>query len=166
MDKIRKAKKPKIREPPRLQSAETEMWTPYANGSDSENSFMYCKLSTSGKYRVIKELSDKHSVSLLCETFNVPKGSYYNYLLRNKNENTLASQKRAELTPVIDSIFHENNEIYGSGKIHAILKDRGYKVSKQTVADIMHENDMFPVRSSAKILYLKEQERKKNILNR
>ena len=118
------------------------------------------------KYRVIKELSDKYSVSLLCETFNVPKGSYYNYLLRNKNENTLASQKRAELTPVIDSIFHENNEIYGSGKIHAILKDRGYKVSKQTVAYIMHENDMFLVRSSAKILYLKEQERKKNILNR
>ena len=80
------------------------------------------------KYHVIKELSDNYSVSLLCETLDVPKGSYYNYLLRNKNENTLASLKRAELTPVIENIFHENNEIYGSGKIHAILKDRGYKV--------------------------------------
>lgn len=127
---------------------------------------MYSQLSTGGKYQVIKDHSDTYSVSFLFETFNVPKGSYYKYLLRNKNENTLASQKRAALTPVIESIFHENNEIYDSGEIHAILKDRSYKVSKQTVADIMHENDMLPVHSSAKTLYFKEQERKKNLLNR
>ena len=118
------------------------------------------------KYETIKELSCKYSISLLCETFDVPKGSYFNYLLRNKNENTLAAQKKAELKPVIEKIFLDNNEIFGSGKIHAILKDRGYKVAKETVADIMHENGLFPIRTSSKKLYLKEQERKRNLLNR
>lgn len=118
------------------------------------------------KYETIKELSSKYSISLLCETLDVPKGSYFNYLLRNKNDNTLAAQKRKELKPVIEKIFHDNNEIFGSGKIHAILKDRGYKVAKETVADIMHENGIFPIRTSSKKLYLKKQERKRNLLNR
>jgi len=78
----------------------------------------------------------------------------------------LAAQKREELKPIIDTIFHNNNEIFGSGKIHAILKGRGYKVSKETVADIMHENGLFPIRTSSKKLYLKEQAKKKNLLNR
>jgi len=118
------------------------------------------------KYEAIKELSSKYSISLLCEAFDVPKGSYFNYLLRNKNGNTLAAQKREELKPIIETIFHNNNEIFGSGKIHAILKDRGYKVSKETVADIMHENGLFPIRTSSKKLYLKKQAKKKNLLNR
>ena len=117
------------------------------------------------RYNFIKDLSDQYSISLLCKTLKVAKGSYFNHILRNKNENTLAAQKRAELTPVIEKIFHESNEIYGSGKIHAILKDRGYKVSQDTVADIMHKNGWFAIGTGAKKLYLMNQERKENILN-
>lgn len=117
------------------------------------------------RYNFIKDLSDQYSISLLCKTLKVAKGSYFNHILRNKNENTLAAQKRAELTPVIEKIFHESNEIYGSGKIHAILKDRGYKVSQDTIADIMHKNGWFAIGTGAKKLYLMNQERKENILN-
>ena len=42
------------------------------------------------RYEAIKELSGKYSTALLCKALNVPKGSYYNYILRNKNENTEA----------------------------------------------------------------------------
>jgi len=49
--------------------------------------------------------------------------------------------------------------------VHAILKDRGYKISVNTVADIMHENGLFAVGTGAKKLYQITQERKLNILN-
>ena len=90
------------------------------------------------RYAYIQSISDKYSINLLCKAMNVAKGSYYNHTLRNKNENTLFAQKKAELTPIIETIFHDNTQIFGAGKIHAILKDRGYKVAAKTVADIMH----------------------------
>ena len=117
------------------------------------------------RYAYIQSISDKYSINLLCKAMNVSKGSYYNQTLRNKNENTLFAQKKAELTPIIEKIFHDNNQIFGAGKIHAILKDRGYKVAAKTVADIMHENGWFAVGTSAKKIYLMTQERKQNILN-
>ena len=49
------------------------------------------------------------------------------------------------MLPVIEQIFHDYNEIFGSGKIYAILKDRGYAISESTVAKIMHENGMFSI---------------------
>ncbi len=39
--------------------------------------------------------------------------------------------------PVIEQIFHDYNEIFGSSKIYAILKDRGYAISESTVAKII-----------------------------
>lgn len=48
----------------------------------------------------------------------------------------------------------------GARKIHAILKERGYQISPNTVADIMHDNGWFSSRGGAKKLYLKSQERK------
>lgn len=117
------------------------------------------------RYAYIQSIADKYSINLLCKAMNVAKGSYYNHVLRNKNEDTLFAQKKAELTPIIEKIFHDNNQIFGAGKIHAILKDRGYKVAAKTVADIMHENGWFAVGTSAKKIYLMTQERKQNILN-
>ena len=113
----------------------------------------------------ILSCSDRYSVYLLCKTIKVAKGSYYNHILRAKNENTLFEEKKRELTPIIEEIFHNNKQIYGASKVHAILKDRGYKVGQQTVADIMHENGWFAIGTSAKKLYYMNLERKENLLN-
>lgn len=69
------------------------------------------------------------------------------------------------MTPIIEEIFHSNKQIYGASKVHAVLKDRGYKVGQQTVADIMHENGWFAIGTSAKKLYYMNLERKENLLN-
>ena len=45
------------------------------------------------KYDAIEQLSDQYSVNLLCKALKVAKGSYYNHILRNKNENTIFEQK-------------------------------------------------------------------------
>ena len=118
----------------------------------------------SKRYEVIKSLSDEYTVNILCEALKVAKGSYYNHILRNKNGNTKAAKRKSEMLPVIEQIFHDYNEIFGSSKIYAILKDRGYAISESTVAKIMHENGMFSIRACAKTLYKQHQERKANIL--
>ena len=116
------------------------------------------------RYEVIKNFSSEYNVNILCEALKVSKGSYYNHILRNKNGNTKASKKQSEMLPIIEQIFHENNEIFGSSKIYAILKDRGYAISESTVAKIMHNNGLFSIRSCAKTLYKQQLERKNNIL--
>lgn len=103
----------------------------------------------SKRYEVIKDLSAEYSVNILCEALNVAKGSYYNHLLRNKNGATKAAKKQSKMAPIIEQIFHENNEIFGSSKIYAILKDRGYAISEATVAKIMHNNGLFSIRACA-----------------
>ena len=118
----------------------------------------------SKRYEVIKAFSTEYNVNTLCEALDVAKGSYYNHVLRNKNGNTKATRKQSEMTPIIEQIFHENNEVFGNSKIYAILKDRGYAISESTVAKIMHQNGLFSIRACAKTLYKQQLERKNNIL--
>lgn len=92
------------------------------------------------KLDVIVLMSKKYNVNILCEALKVAKGTYYNHILRNKRNNSIYAQRKAELKPVIEEIFHRSRETYGSTKITTILKDRGYATSEKTVADIMHEN--------------------------
>ncbi len=119
----------------------------------------------SQRYEVIKELSYVYSITTLCNALNVPKGSYYNHILRNKNEDTLAARRIKELTPIVEEIYNESKQIFGSGKIAAIMNDRGYKTTEKTVAKIMHENGWFSIKSSSKTIYLQNKERRENILN-
>ena len=118
------------------------------------------------RYAVISELSKKYSIATLCDALDVPKGSYYNHILRNKNENTLNAARRVELTKLIGDIYFEAREIYGPDKVETVLRNRGYKTSKRTVASIMKENGWFSIRTNAKKIYKKLKQNKKNILNR
>lgn len=118
------------------------------------------------KLDTIVLMSKEYNVNILCEALKVAKGTYYNHILRNKRNNSVYAQRKAELKPIIEEIFHRSRETYGSTKITAILKDRGYATSEKTVADIMHENGWFSIRSSAKTLYLQQQKRRENLINR
>lgn len=116
------------------------------------------------RYEYILNSSEKYSINLLCKTMKVAKDSYYNHVLRNKKENKQFEEKKRELTPVIEKIFNDSKQIYGASKIHAILKDRGYIVGQNTVADIMHENGWFCIGHGAKKLYYMNLERKEDLL--
>ena len=118
----------------------------------------------SERYEVIKELSDIYSVNALCSALKVAKGSYYNHILRNANENTQFARKKKELTPIIEEIYNQSKQTYGAGRIQVVLKDRGYNVSTKTITTIMQENSWFSIRSGAKALYEQKLKRKENIL--
>lgn len=122
--------------------------------------------SVNDKYLAIEDLLlEGYNVNVLCDALCLPKGTYYNRKLRGKNGNTQAKQRRDELKPVIEEIYHKSNQIYGPGKVAAVMNDRGHHVSPNTIAKIMHENGWFSIRGGAKALYEKNQKRKDNILN-
>ena len=116
------------------------------------------------RYNVIKAFKDTYSETLLCDALNVSKGSYFNHIFRNKNDASQYAAKVEEMTPIIKQIYHESNQIYGPGKVHAILKDRGYTISINVVSRIMHQQGLFAIRTSSKTLYDQEQKRKENIV--
>lgn len=118
----------------------------------------------SERYEVIKELSDIYSVNALCSALKVAKGSYYNHILRNANENTQFACKKKELTQIIEEIHNKSKQTYGARRIQIILQDRGYKVATKTIAKIMQENGWFSIRGGAKSLYELSVKRKENIL--
>jgi len=116
------------------------------------------------RLEAIKDLSSKYTVYTLCDAFNVPKGTYYNYLLRSKGENSQAAKRRAELKPIIEKIYNNSNQTFGAGKIAAVMRDRGLVVTERLVGDIMHKNGWFSIRTNAKELYEYCERRKENIL--
>lgn len=107
-------------------------------------------------------------VHVLCEALEVPRGTFYNHLYRNKRGATAAAKRREELRVQIREIFDESRQIFGAGKIRAVLMDRGHQVSQKLVAELMREMDIYSLRSSAKRDYRRLQgyEKRENILKR
>lgn len=104
------------------------------------------------------------SIPLLCKAMEIPKGTLYNRLFRGKHGSTLALQRRKELLPLIEAVYHESNETYGAGRIAAVLKGQGINVSQKLVASVMHENGMFSICGGAKQQYLQSVKQRRNLL--
>ena len=114
---------------------------------------------------VIEQMvSDEYNVNTLYEALEVAKGTYYNHTLRNKRGETKSAQRRRELFPIIEQIYHESNQTYGAGRITVIMRERGIPVAEGTVTRIMHENGLFSIRGGAKALYYRNKERKDNLV--
>ena len=117
------------------------------------------------KYFAIEDLLlEGYNVNVICAALCMSKGTYYNRKLRGKHGNTNDKLRRDELMPVVEKIYHESNQIYGPGKVAAVMNDRGYSVGVSTISKIMHENGWFSIRGCAKALYEMNQKRKENIL--
>lgn len=117
------------------------------------------------RYPVIKDLSSKYSETLLCEALNVAKGSYFNHIFRNANENTQIAAKIKMLTPIVEEIYNSSQQTYGARRIQAVLTDQGYNVSKRTISKILQMHGWFSIQGGAKALYEANRKRKENILN-
>lgn len=112
----------------------------------------------------LESINPVYTVYTLCDAFNVPKGTYYNFRLRRKGENSQVAKRRAELKPIIEEIYNNSNQTFGAGKIAAVMRDRGIVTTERFVSDIMHTNGWFSVRTNAKALYEYCERRKENII--
>lgn len=109
------------------------------------------------KLSELEKLYGQYSVHVLCEALDVSRGTFYNYIFRNKKEKAQALLHRQELNAIIKSTYEEYNGIYGATKIYHILTEKGYVTSLKTVKKLMSEMGLKSIRSNTKKLFLKEQ---------
>lgn len=102
------------------------------------------------KLKAMEPLYGQFSVHALCDALEVSRGTFYNHIFRNKKGDTLAAKRRAELKTRIQSIYDDSEQIYGAGKITAILQNQGIKTSKKYVSQLMKELRISSVSTNAK----------------
>lgn len=117
------------------------------------------------KLPALEALQGQYSVHMLCEALDVPRGTYYNYILRNKRTHTWYPKRREELRMEIQRIYDDSRQIFGASKICAVMKEAGIRVSREMVSELMHDMGLISIRQDSKDLYDKEQRRFKNYLN-
>lgn len=118
------------------------------------------------KLREMERLHGQFSVHVLCEAMNVPRGTFYNHMFRSKRGNSVFSMRRETLRVQIREIFEESHQLFGAGKIRAVLMERGQKVSEKLIAELMREMGIMSLRSTAKRDYERMQsyKKKENVL--
>ena len=116
-----------------------------------------CTVSSPLKERLdaIESLYGQFSVHVLCEALEVPRGTFYNHIFRNKRDNSSYSKKREELRILIQDIFDENRQIFGAAKIKAILYERDYIASEKLVSELMQDMNLRSITTNSKREYLK-----------
>lgn len=117
------------------------------------------------KLPAMEELYSQYSVHMLCDALQVPRGTFYNYIFRNKRDNTWYAKRREELRIRIQEVYDESNQIFGAGKIAAVMKEEGWQVSQEMVRKLMREMGLLSIRQGAKKVYEKERLSFKNHLN-
>ncbi len=106
------------------------------------------------------------SVHVMCEALDVPRGTFYNHIKRNKRNNSSHELWREELRCQILKIYDDSNQIYGSRKILAELQAQGVKTSIRMVQQLMREMGIRSITQGAKKQYLDENRKCQNIIKR
>src|SRR6266704_7059290 len=88
------------------------------------------------KFQFIAQHSQQHSVTLLCQALEVSISGYYAWCQREVSEH---QREDARLKAVIQQIFLEHRQVYGSPRIHALLKARGVHCSRKRVVRLMQQ---------------------------
>jgi transposase InsO family protein len=78
-------------------------------------------------------------VTVMCETLGVSPQGFYAWRARPTSEQ---ERRRAALLVEIRAVHAEVKERYGSPRIHAELAAKGVECSVNTVAKLMHDNDI------------------------
>ena len=122
----------------------------------------------SEKLAALEAMYGQYSVRVLCEALEVPRGTFYNHILRNKKGNSSYAQHRRELCAKILSIHEDTGHVLGARKIRAILMEQGECVSLKLVNELMKEMNLSSARKSAKcdVPALCSPKKKANLLHR
>lgn len=115
------------------------------------------------KLSELEKLYGKYKTHILCDALDVDRGTFLNHIKRNKRDNVWYIKRRGEMAVKIRDVYEEFDQIFGSKKIAAILRERGEKVSDRFVSELMAEMGLKSIRTNAKKEYLKDK-RRNNIL--
>src|SRR5947209_12496761 len=90
-------------------------------------------------FSFIEQHKDAWPVTVLCHTLGVSPAGFYAWLQRPRSEQ---QQRRDALLVEIRTVHAEVKQRYGSPRIHAELKAKGVACCVNTVAKLMHDNDI------------------------
>lgn len=106
--------------------------------------------TTQEKLAVLEPFYGQFSVHVLCEALDVPRGTFYNHIKRNKRGNSSYAKHREELRVAIQKVFDESRQTFGSEKICAVLHERGYRAGTTLVRELMTEMGLSSVSTTSK----------------
>ena len=76
-------------------------------------------------------------MSVMCDVLDVSRSGYYAWCSRPRS----ARQRSDEsLVSAIREIYRKNRKVYGSPRIHDVLKDQGMHLGRKRVARVMRQN--------------------------
>jgi putative transposase len=93
------------------------------------------------KYAQIETLFKEYPVRRVCQLLGVAPSGYYRYAQHQPSQHALDDEM---LLKEIRRIFVESYETYGSPRIHAALKQAGYRVARKRVERLMREHKIVP----------------------
>jgi transposase InsO family protein len=89
------------------------------------------------KYQFIGEHQTEFAIRVMCRVLQVSASGYYGWVDRPVSER---QQEDEKLTEQIRAFHQRSRQTYGSPRIHADLRDMGFKVSRKRVARLMRLN--------------------------
>jgi len=92
------------------------------------------------KFAWIHEHQGVWPTGLLCRTLKAARSGYYAWLGRPRSAR---ARRREELVGQIRLVHEQSRRVYGSPRVHRELLGRGVRCSKNTVARLMRENDLY-----------------------
>ncbi len=120
-----------------------------------QNSSIFKNLSTKEKELETDELFGKYSVHELCDAFLLSRATYYNHIMRAKNEKAWYLERRAMIAQKIREIFDSSHQTYGVKRIHAVLQKDGYRVSRNLISLLMRTMGIQSISTTSKSDYEK-----------
>ncbi len=88
------------------------------------------------KFQFIAEHSPQYPITLLCRALEVSESGYDAWKNREVSEH---AREDARLAAEIQQIFLDHRQVYGSPRIHAVLKARGISCSRKRVVRLMQQ---------------------------
>lgn len=88
------------------------------------------------KYRFITEHRQEYPVKTMCRVLEVSVSGYYAWCQRCPSERSKAN---AELSRQIEQVHRTHGQIYGSPRIHAVLKTQGMRCGRKRIARLMRQ---------------------------
>lgn len=91
------------------------------------------------KYQFIEQYKQEFPVVVMCRVLDVSESGYYAWRKRPESRHT---QEDARLTTSIQDAFVAFRGVYGSPRIHAELREQGWRTSRKRIARLMQANGM------------------------
>jgi putative transposase len=88
----------------------------------------------------MRDHSHLYSVERMAHVFGVSRSGYYKFIQEKQN---LRQQENHYLRSLIREAYHESFGLYGSPRIHSVLKEQGVSCSRHRVAKLMRDQGLY-----------------------